>query len=119
MQRQGRTMSTFRQEGLVLSDFMKRSLRAQLKEQITAARRQLREQEKRLARLKFEWNIAKRMGGQARSEDEREQWRAQSDAYLGLVLKQEDIIKEIQQDINRHKSQLDDLKADSADLSEE
>jgi hypothetical protein len=93
----------------MISDFMKRSIRHQLTEQLTDARRQLREHENRLARLKFEWGIAKRLRVQASDEDEREKWRVQSDAYLGLVLKQENVIEEIKQSIDHHRSQLSAL----------
>lgn len=97
----------------MLSDFMKESIRRQLTEQLIEARRHLREQEKRLAQLKYEWNIAKRLRHQAPNEDEREKWRVQSDAYLGLVLQQEEVMHQIKESIDRHQSQLTELDADA------
>ena len=99
----------------MFSDFMKDSLRSQVTEQLTEARRQLREQEKRLAQLRYEWNIAKRLRHQAHSEDEREKWGVQSDAYMGLVLQQEGVIQEIQANIDRHRSRLDELDTETRD----
>ncbi len=93
----------------MLSDFMKRSLRHEIVEQLTEARRQLRDQEQLLARLKYEWSIARRLRNQARSEDEREKWHVQSDAYMGLVMQQESIIAELEESIDLHQSRLAEL----------
>jgi RNA processing factor Prp31 len=93
----------------MLSDFMKRSLRREIVEQLTEARRQLRDQEQTLARLNYEWSIARRLRHQARSEDEREKWRVQSDAYMGLVMQQESVIAELEESINFHQSRLEEL----------
>jgi len=95
----------------MFGDFMRQTLRRELIEQLTAARRQLREQEQRLARLKYEWNIAKRLRSQAHSEDEREKWRVQSDVYMGLVVQQESAVKETQEHIDRHQTMLAKLDA--------
>jgi hypothetical protein len=88
---------------------MKRSLRSELTEQLIEARRQLKDQEQRLARLKYEWGIAKRLRHQARTEDEREKWRVQSDAYMGQVLQQESVIDEIKESIDNHRAKLAEL----------
>jgi hypothetical protein len=93
----------------MLSEGMNRSLRGNLKEQLIKARRQLREQEQRLAQLNYEWGIAKRLRHQAPSEEEREQWRVQSDAYMGLVMQQEGVIEKIKASIDHHRSQLAEL----------
>jgi hypothetical protein len=93
----------------MLSEYMKRSVRDDLEEQLTGARRELKRQQQRLAQLKYEWNIAKRLRSQAPNEEEREQWRVQSDAYLGLVMQQEGVIEEIEESIARHRSMLAEL----------
>lgn len=93
----------------MLSDFMRQTLRHEIAEQLTAARRHLREQEQRLARLEYEWNIAKRLRSQARTEDEREKWRVQSDVYLSLVLQQESLVKEAQTYVEHHEARLAEL----------
>lgn len=93
----------------MFSDIRKHPLRRGLEEQLVEARRQLKEQENRLAQLKYEWNIAKRLRNQANSEEEREKWRIQSDAYLGLVMRQESVIGEIRERIDRHRSKLAEL----------
>jgi hypothetical protein len=80
-----------------------------LADQLADARRQLKAEERRLAQLKYEWYIAKRLRNQARSEEEREKWRVQSDAYLGLVMQQEGVIEEINARIDRHRSTLAEL----------
>lgn len=92
------------------SDSIKRAVQ-QVTERLAEARRELREQEQTLARLKYEWGIAKRLRSQARSEDEREKWRVQSDACMGLVLQQESVIKEIKETINQHQARLAELDA--------
>ncbi len=99
----------------MLSDFMRETLRQEIAEQLTTARRQLREQEQRLARLRFEWNIARRMRSQARTEDEREKWRVQSDAYLNMVLQQENVIQETQTYVEHHQARLVELDTCSTD----
>lgn len=93
------------------SDTMQQSLRGELHGKLVKARRQLKKQEKRLAQLNYEWSIAKRLRNQAHSEDEREKWRVQSDAYLGLVMQQESVIEEIKERIDRHRSSLAELDA--------
>jgi hypothetical protein len=93
----------------MLSEGMDRSLRGDLREQLLNALRQLKEQEQRLAQLNYEWGIAKRLRHQAHSEEEREQWRVQSDAYLGLVMQQEGVIEEIKASIDDHRSRLAEL----------
>ena len=95
------------------NDNVKGSARRELLEQLTAGRRQLRELEKSLAQLKYEWSIAKRLRHQAASEDEREKWRVQSDAFLGMVLQQESAIDELKQTIDRHQARLAKLDAGS------
>jgi hypothetical protein len=97
------------------SDTMQQSLRGSLHGKLVKARRQLKEQEKRLAQLNYEWSIAKRLRNQAHSEDEREKWRVQSDAYLGLVMQQERVIEEIKERIDRHRSSLAELDGFSDD----
>lgn len=92
------------------SDSIKRAVQ-QVTERLAEARRELREQEQTLARLKYEWGIAKRLRSQARSEDEREKWRVQSDACMGLVLQQESVIEEIKEIINQHQARLAELDA--------
>lgn len=99
----------------MFSEIMKESLRGDLKGKLAKARRQLKEQEKRLAQLNYEWNIAKRLRNQAHSEEEREKWRVQSDAYLGLVMQQETNIEEIKECIDRHRSSLAELDAHLGD----
>jgi len=93
----------------MLSDFMRQTLRHEIAEQLITARRHLREQEQRLARLKYEWNIARRLRSQARTEDEREKWRVQSDVYLNLVLQQESIVQEAQTYVEHHEARLAEL----------
>ena len=95
-------------------DSSKDTLRHQAAEQLAYARRELREHEQTLAQLNYEWGIAKRMRSQARSEDEREKWRIQSDAYMGLVLQQEGIIGELKGTISEHQKRLSDLDCQSA-----
>lgn len=85
-------------------------LRRELVERLAQARRERKEQEQRLAQLKYEWGIAKRMRNQARSEDERERWRVQSDVYLGLILQQESVIAEIEASIERYRNELAELE---------
>ena len=46
---------------------------------------------------------------QAHSEDEREKWRVQSEAYLGMVMQQEEIIEESRAIVARRQSTLDEL----------
>jgi hypothetical protein len=87
----------------------KNSLRHHLVEQLTKERRHLRDQEQRLARLKYEWSIAKRLSHQANSEDEREKWRVQCDAFMGLVLQQEVTIAQIYESIDHYQTRLAEL----------
>jgi hypothetical protein len=93
----------------MFSDISENSLRHGVLEQLTEARRQLKEQEKRLAQLNYEWNIAKRLRSHASNEEEREKWRVQSDAYLGLVMQQESKIETIKESIDHHRSKLAEL----------
>jgi hypothetical protein len=90
----------------MVSECIKSALHQDYHEQLIQARRELRGQENRLAQLKYEWAIAKRLRTQAPNEDEREKWRVQSDAYMALVLQQESVIDEIKEDIERHRSRL-------------
>ena len=83
--------------------------RRDIEAQLTKARRDLREQEHRLAQLKYEWGIAKRLRTRASNEDEREKWRVQSDAYLGLVMQQEGVIEGIKEWIGDHQSRLSNM----------
>ncbi len=92
------------------NDSTKHTVR-QMTERLAEARRELREQEQTLAQLKYEWGIAKRLRSQARSEDEREKWRIQSDACMGLVLQQESVVEEIKDTINQHQARLAELDA--------
>lgn len=91
------------------SNQMKSSLRCELAKDLAKARRQLREQEQRLAQLNYEWNISKRLRNQAHTEDEREKWRVQSDAYMGMVVQQEELVEEIKGTVARRQSTLADL----------
>ena len=93
----------------MLNNQMKSPLRHQLTEELAKARRQLREQEQRLAHLNYEWSIAKRLRNQAHTEDEREKWRVQSDAYMGMVMQQEASIDEIREAVARRQSKLAEL----------
>jgi hypothetical protein len=95
------------------SNEMNSPLRRQLAEDLAKARRQLREQEQRLAQLNYEWSIAKRLRKQAHTEDEREKWRVQSEAYLGMVMQQEEIIEEIRETVARRQSTLAELDSPS------
>jgi hypothetical protein len=88
------------------SESTERSLRRRLMDRLAREKRNLRDQEQRLARLNYEWSIAKRLRHQANNEDEREKWGVQSDAYLGLVLQQESAIDEIKAVIDRYNSEL-------------
>jgi len=72
----------------------------QVSEQLVQTRRELRKQKQKLAQLKYEWAIAKRLRKQAHSEDEREQWRIQSDVHMGLVLQQENTVKELEEKVS-------------------
>ena len=92
----------------MLGDSEYSTARRDLEAQLTKARRDLREQEKRLAQLKYEWGIAKRLRTRAPNEDEREKWRVQSDAYLGLVMQQEGVIEDIKEWIGDQQSRLAD-----------
>jgi hypothetical protein len=109
-----RPLAVFKRIEMV-SDFMPNSLRHRLIDQLTRDRRHLRDQEQRLARLKYEWSIAKRLRHQASSEDEREKWRVQCDAYMGLVLQQESLIEEIKESIDHCQSRLRELGGRMAD----
>ena len=94
-------------------DSSKDTIRRQAAERLAHARRELREHEQTLAQLNYEWGIAKRMRSKARNEDEREKWRIQSDAYMGLVLQQESIIGELKETIDEHEKRLSDLDCQS------
>ena len=93
----------------MLNNQMKSPLRHQLTEELAKARRQLREQEQRLAHLNYEWSIAKRLRNQAHTEEEREKWRVQSDACMGMVMQQEASIDEIREAVARRQSKLAEL----------
>jgi hypothetical protein len=80
-----------------------------VQKQLIEARRQLKQQENRLAQLTYEWNIAKRLRNQAHSEEEREKWHVQSDAYMGLVMQQESDIEEMMARIDRYQLELAEL----------
>jgi hypothetical protein len=95
----------------MLSDTDYNTARRDLEAQLTKARRDLREQEQRLAQLKYEWGIAKRLRTRAPNEDEREKWRVQCDAYLGLVMQQEGIVEGIKEWIGDQQSRLADMNA--------
>ena len=56
----------------MLSDSKGSTVIQDLEAQLTKARRDLRVQEQRLAQLKYEWGIAKRLRTRAHNEDERE-----------------------------------------------
>jgi hypothetical protein len=94
-------------------DSTKDTIHHQAAERLARARRELREHEQTLAQLKYEWGIARRMRSKARNEDEREKWRIQSDAYMGLVLQQESIIGELKETIDEHQKGLSDLDCQS------
>jgi hypothetical protein len=89
--------------------------RREIVERLAQARREQKEQEYRLAQLKYEWGIAKRMRNQARSEDEREKWRVQSDVCMGLILQQESLITEIKENIEHYRSMLAELNKGPAE----
>ena len=97
------------------SNSEKRATRHEIAEKLTEARRELREQEQTLARLKYEWSIAKRLRRKAHNEEEREQWHVQSDAYMGMVLQQESAIEETKESIRCHQVKLSELETRSAD----
>ncbi len=94
------------------NNFEKQPERRQVYEQLIQARRELYQQEQTLAKIKYEWSIAKRLRRQARDKDEREQWRVQSDVHLGLVMQQERIVRELEERINSHQRMLDEIDAD-------
>ncbi len=96
------------------TDPVKEKVRRQVAERLTQARRELRNEEQRLAQLKYEWGIAKRLRDKAGSEEEREMWRVQSDVYMGLVLQQENEIEEVEQQIALHKAMLLEVDSDLA-----
>lgn len=93
----------------MLPDSEAQDKRRQVTERLSQASRELREQEQALARLKYEWNIAKRLRNQARHEEEREKWQVQSDAYMGMILQQETAIEETQASIADYRAQLAEL----------
>ena len=99
----------------MLSDSKGSTMVRDLEAQLIKARRDLREHEQRLAQLKYEWGIAKRLSTRAHNEDEREKWRVQSDAYLGLVMQQEGVIEGIKEFIGDHQSRLINLSAPVAE----
>jgi hypothetical protein len=99
----------------MLSDSEYSTARRDLEAQLTKARRDLREQQQRLAQLKYEWGIAKRLRTRAPNEDEREKWRVQSDAYLGLVMQQEGVIEGIKAWIGDQQSRLADMSTPVAE----
>ena len=94
-----------------MNDTIQEPPRRGVQKQLIEARRQLKDQENRLAQLTYEWNIAKRLRKQAHSEEEREKWRVQSDAYMGLVMQQESAIEEIMARIDRYQLELAALDA--------
>ena len=100
-------------------DRIMHATRHQVAERIAKARRQLREQEQTLARLNYEWGIAKRLRSQAATEDEREKWRVQSDVYMGLVLQQESTIKELKESINHDRAKLTELDTPMANEAQQ
>lgn len=85
--------------------------RHELVERLAQARRQLRDEEQKLAQLRYEWNIARRLRNQAHSEEEREKWRIQSDVYMKLVVEQEGVVAEARARVNRRQAQLTELDA--------
>ena len=99
----------------MLSDSEESTVRRNLEAQLTKARRDLRDHEQRLAQLKYEWGIAKRLRTQAPNEDEREKWRVQSDAYLGLVMQQEGLIEGLKETIGNQQSRLINLSTPVAE----
>ena len=84
----------------MLDDVTHNAIRRDLIEQLAQAHREQRELEQTLAWLRYVWGIAKRLRVQAPSEEEREKWRIQSDAYMGLVVQQENVAAEIQKIID-------------------
>jgi hypothetical protein len=103
----------------MLNDFTQRTKRRELAERLAEARRELREQEQTLARLKYEWGIAKRLRSLARSEDEREKWHVQSDVCMGLILQQESVIAEIQESVKLRQKRLAELDSQSSGDAEQ
>jgi hypothetical protein len=93
-------------------NFEKQAERSQIYAQLIQARRELYQQEQTLAKLNYEWNIAKRLRYQAHDQDEREQWRVQSDVHLGLVVQQERIVQELAERVNFHQEMLGKIDAD-------
>jgi len=94
------------------TDPVKMKVRREVAERLTQARRDLRDEEQRLAQLKYEWGIAKRLRDKAGSEEDREKWRVQSDVYMGMVLQQENVIEVAQQQIAVHKAMLIEVDSD-------
>lgn len=95
-------------------DPVKIRVRREVAERLTQARRELRNEELRLAQLKYEWGIAKRLKDKAGSEEERQMWRVQSDVYMGMVLQQENAIEAVKQQIAVHKAMLLEVDSDLA-----
>jgi hypothetical protein len=99
------------QKKIMHSNFEKQAQRSQVYAQLIQARRELYQQEQTLAKLNYEWNIAKRLRYQAHDQDEREQWRVQSDVHLGLVVQQEHVVRELAERVNFHQKILDEIDA--------
>jgi len=95
-------------------DPVKMKVRREVAERLTQARRELRNEELRLAQLKYEWGIAKRLKDKAGSEEERQMWRVHSDVYMGMVLQQENAIEAVKQQIAVHKAMLLEVDSDLA-----
>lgn len=92
----------------------KRQVRNEVQERLKQAHRELRVEEQRLAQLKYEWGVAKRLRDKAGSEEEREMWRIQSDVYMGMVVQQETTIDVVEQQIAIRKAMLDEMDTDLA-----
>ena len=105
------TWPTEQKKGTVPYDFEKCAM-CQVSEQLVQTRRELRKQKQKLAQLKYEWAIAKRRRKQSHSEDEREQWRIQSDVHMGLVLQQENIVKELEEKVSLYQSTRNKIDTD-------
>ncbi len=96
-----------------------REVRQDLRQRLMEAHRRLREEEKALGRLKYQWALARRLRDRANSEEERELWRVQSDVYMGMVMQQEQAIAELQEKITIHRTMLAEVEADIATIEEQ
>ncbi|RMF30659.1 MAG: hypothetical protein D6759_11495 [Chloroflexi bacterium] len=96
-----------------------REVRQDLRQRLMEAHRRLREEEKTLGRLKYEWALARRLRDRAGNEEERELWRVQSDVYMGLVMQQEQAIAELKETIAVHRAMLAEVEADIATIEEQ